>query len=87
MLDFLQNAGSEFTYTTELIAARRDDDAHWGVGIRIEGNFPGNVADLDYRFTVIGDRSSGPPAGVAVAGVVESANHSSCPCSSSDVCE
>jgi UDP-N-acetylglucosamine enolpyruvyl transferase len=59
VLDFLQNAGGEFTYTTELIAARRDDDAHWGVAIRIAGNFPGNVADLDYQFTVIDDRISG----------------------------
>jgi ketosteroid isomerase-like protein len=49
---FLQSSGSEFTYTTELIAARRDDDAHWAVVNRIEGDFPGGVADLDYRFTV-----------------------------------
>ena len=59
VLDFLQNAGSEFTYTTELIAARRDDDAHWSVVNRIEGDFPGNVADLDYRFTLTGDLISG----------------------------
>jgi ketosteroid isomerase-like protein len=52
VLHFLQDAGSEFTYTTELIAARRDDDAHWVVVNRIEGDFPGGVADLDYRFTI-----------------------------------
>lgn len=52
VLAFLRDAGSEFTYTTELVAARRDDDAHWRVVNRIEGDFPGNVADLTYRFTL-----------------------------------
>ena len=55
VLDFLQNAGSEFSYTTELIAARRLDDLHWVAVNRIEGNFPGNVADLGYRFTLTDD--------------------------------
>lgn len=55
VLDFLQNAGSEFSYTTELITARRLDDLHWVAVNRIEGNFPGNVADLSYRFTLIDD--------------------------------
>jgi hypothetical protein len=53
--DFLQNAGGEFTYTTELLAARRDDDTHWRVVNRIAGNFPGNVADLNYQFTLTDD--------------------------------
>lgn len=55
VLDFLRHAGSEFTYTTELVAARRRDDAHWEVVNRIEGDFPGNVADLTYRFTLADD--------------------------------
>ena len=54
VLDFLHNAGSEFTYTTELISARREDDAHWELVNRIEGDFPGNIADLTYRFTLTG---------------------------------
>jgi ketosteroid isomerase-like protein len=58
VLDFLQHAGSEFTYTSELTTARRVDDEHWLVGIRLEGNFPGGVADVDYRFTVTDDRIS-----------------------------
>jgi len=52
---FLEHAGSEFTYTTELIGARRVDDAHWVAVIHLEGDFPGGVADLDYRFTLAGD--------------------------------
>lgn len=55
VLDFLRHSGSEFTYTTELVVARRHDDAHWEVVNRIEGDFPGNVADLTYRFTLVGD--------------------------------
>ena len=55
VLRFLQGAGSEFTYTTELLTARRIDETHWEVLNRIEGDFPGNVADLTYRFTLDGD--------------------------------
>lgn len=55
VLDFLRHAGSEFTYTTELLTARREDETHWVVVNRIEGNFPGGVADLTYRFTLVGD--------------------------------
>lgn len=54
--DFLTHAGAEFTYTTELVAARRVDDDHWVATNRIEGDFPGGVAELDYRFTLVEDR-------------------------------
>lgn len=56
--DFLEHAGSQFTYTTEVRSARRDDDAHWVAVIRLEGDFPGSVADLEYRFTVTDGRIS-----------------------------
>ncbi|NHC15371.1 nuclear transport factor 2 family protein [Motilibacter deserti] len=52
---FVRDAGAEFEYTTEQISARRVDDEHWVVTLRIEGTFPGGVADLDYRFTLRGD--------------------------------
>lgn len=48
--EFLERAGSEFTYTTELLTVDRQDADRWVVGIRLEGDFPGGVADLDYRF-------------------------------------
>ena len=51
---FLRDAGAEFSYTTELVAARRVDDAHWVATQRLEGDFPGGVADLDYRFAMSG---------------------------------
>lgn len=53
--DFLEHAGTEYTYTTELVGARRVDERHWVAVIHIEGDFPGGVADLDYRFTLDGD--------------------------------
>ncbi|UPZ33784.1 nuclear transport factor 2 family protein [Streptomyces sp. LRE541] len=52
---FLRDAGSEFEYTTEQIGAHRVDDAHWVVTVRLEGTFPGGVAELDYRFALRDD--------------------------------
>jgi ketosteroid isomerase-like protein len=56
VLEFLQNAGVEFRYTTELVGSERIDDEHWVVLNHLEGNFPGGVAELSYRFTIDGDR-------------------------------
>jgi ketosteroid isomerase-like protein len=53
---FLRGAGSEFEYTTEQIGARRVDEAHWVMTVRLEGTFPGGVAELDYRFALRDDR-------------------------------
>ncbi len=52
---FLEHAGAEFHYTTELLGYERVDDEHWVVFNRIVGDFPGGVADLAYRFTMDGD--------------------------------
>ncbi len=53
---FLRDAGSGIEYTTEQIGAHRVDDAHWVVTVRLEGTFPGGVAELDYRFALRDDR-------------------------------
>ncbi|MBL0749838.1 nuclear transport factor 2 family protein [Nocardioides baculatus] len=55
VLDFLENAGSEYTYTSTLVGGERVDDAHWVAVIHIEGDFPGGVADLRYAFTLADD--------------------------------
>jgi ketosteroid isomerase-like protein len=52
---FLQDAGGQFTYTTELIGAQRVDGDHWVAVNHLEGDFPGGVADLRYRFAMRGD--------------------------------
>src|SRR5690242_16086865 len=44
---FIRDAGAEFEYTTEQIGTRRIDDSHWVIGVRLEGTFPGGVAELD----------------------------------------
>jgi ketosteroid isomerase-like protein len=56
VLEFLRSAGAEFDYTTELVDAQRIDDEHWVATNHLEGDFPGGVADLAYRFTMDGDR-------------------------------
>ena len=53
---WLRNGGAEFTYTTELIAAERVDAERWVATNHLEGDFPGGVADLNYRFTLRGDQ-------------------------------
>ncbi len=55
VLDFLRHAGAEFTYTTEVLGAERVDDENWIAVIRLEGDFPGGVAVLRYRFAVADD--------------------------------
>jgi len=47
-----QRASTEYTYTTQLTALRQVTDDTWIVGVRLEGNFPGGVADLEQRFTI-----------------------------------
>jgi hypothetical protein len=55
ILGFLSDAGAEFTYTTQLTSMHRIDDQRWVARHRLEGDFPGGVADVDYRFTMDGD--------------------------------
>lgn len=47
-----RRASTEFTYTTEVTGVRQEAGDVWVVGVRLEGNFPGGVADLEQRFTV-----------------------------------
>ncbi len=52
---FLDAAGAEFTYTTRHLGAQRTAGSTWDVQVRIEGDFPGGVADLTYRFELSDD--------------------------------
>jgi len=47
-----QRTSTEYTYTTKLTGHRQDAGDVWVVGVRLEGNFPGGVADLEQRFTI-----------------------------------
>jgi ketosteroid isomerase-like protein len=55
---WLGSAGGEYTFTTEFTGATMTDAVHVDVTQRLEGNFPGGVADLHYRFTLAGDSIS-----------------------------
>jgi hypothetical protein len=50
-----RHASTAYTYTTEVTDIRRDTDDVWIVAVRIEGNFPGGIADLQQRFTTRND--------------------------------
>lgn len=50
---WVATAAAEYTYTTEITGATTTD-AGVVVGQHLEGNFPGGVADLHYRFTLDG---------------------------------
>jgi ketosteroid isomerase-like protein len=52
---WLANASTEFTYTRTFVDAEVVDADTWLVTNRLEGNFPGNVVDLRYRFALTGD--------------------------------
>jgi hypothetical protein len=55
---WLAKTTTEYTYTRTLLGAEPTGVASWLVRNRLEGNFPGNVVDLRYEFTLDGDRIS-----------------------------
>ncbi|MFC5804097.1 hypothetical protein [Streptomyces formicae] len=46
---WLDNAAGECTFTTTLTGAQQRDADHYVATQRLEGDFPGGVADLRYR--------------------------------------
>jgi len=53
---WLRKTASAYAYTTTMIGQRGADATHWEVLARLEGDFPGGVVDLRYRFEIHGDR-------------------------------
>ena len=51
--DWLARASTEFTYARTLTSAEAVDERTWLVGNHLEGDFPGGVVDLRYRFVVV----------------------------------
>lgn len=52
---WLATAASEYTFTRTLLSAEAGDDGSWVVVNHLEGDFPGGVVDLRYRFVLRGD--------------------------------
>lgn len=55
---WVDKTGSEYTYTTALIGQRQEGPDQWTVVAHLEGDFPGSVVDLRYRFSLEQDRIS-----------------------------
>lgn len=55
---WLAGASTEFTYTRVVLEATAIGTNQWHVLNHLEGNFPGGMVDLRYRFVVVGDRIS-----------------------------
>ncbi|MGE2835429.1 nuclear transport factor 2 family protein [Mycobacterium sp. SMC-4] len=53
---WLRRAGREYTYTTEFTHATMAGADQVDVVQHLEGDFPGGVADLHFRFTLDGGR-------------------------------
>jgi ketosteroid isomerase-like protein len=53
--DWLSGASTQFSYTRTLTGADAVDGNTWLVTNHLEGNFPGGVVDLRYRFVLIDD--------------------------------
>jgi ketosteroid isomerase-like protein len=53
--DWLADAGSGYTFTTEFVGATLLDHARIDVVQHLEGDFPGGIADLHFRFTLDGE--------------------------------
>jgi hypothetical protein len=51
---WLTTSASEFTFTRTFVSAEPGDAGAWAVINRLEGNFPGGVVDLRYRFVLTG---------------------------------
>ncbi|SFJ65472.1 SnoaL-like domain-containing protein [Amycolatopsis sacchari] len=49
---WLRRSASEYTYTSTLTGTERVDDDHYVATHHLEGDFPGGVVDLHFRFTL-----------------------------------
>jgi hypothetical protein len=52
--DWLARASTQFTYTRTFLEANAEGPDLWLVRNRLEGDFPGGVVDLGYRFRLDG---------------------------------
>ena len=53
--EWLANASTQFNYTRTITGANAVDADTWLVTNRLEGDFPGGIVDLGYRFRLAGD--------------------------------
>jgi uncharacterized protein (TIGR02246 family) len=51
-----ETVASVYEYTTELAGVEAAGDGKYVARVHLEGNFPGGTVDLQYRFSIDGDR-------------------------------
>jgi len=51
---WLDRAATEYTYTTTPLTVENASDGRTSIRCRLEGNFPGGVVDVDFRFELDG---------------------------------
>jgi hypothetical protein len=54
--NWLNKTNSEYTFTRTLLSVEQTGPGSWEVRNHLEGNFPGNVVDLVYRFELHDDQ-------------------------------
>lgn len=47
-----EEVAAKYVYTVEVLGSRPADDGRYVVSTKLEGNFPGGTAYLEYRFTL-----------------------------------
>jgi len=57
--DWLIKTSTEYTFTRTLLGVEEGAAGTWEIRNRLEGNFPGGVVDLRYRFELAGDEIIG----------------------------
>jgi hypothetical protein len=53
-----ESTATKWEYTSEVTGSERADDGAYLATVHVEGNFPGGVADLHYRFELVADKIS-----------------------------
>ncbi len=54
--DWRTGAASEYEYTATITGSEMFGDNQYRVTARLEGNFPGNIVELNHDFTIADDR-------------------------------
>jgi hypothetical protein len=55
IIGWRQSLAGKWTFTTTITGSEPVNDSEYRVNAHVEGNFPGGVADLTYRFTLQDD--------------------------------
>lgn len=52
--EWRDKAASVYQYTTQVLQVHEDDEDEYTALVRLEGNFPGGIVELEYHFSLHG---------------------------------